>query len=117
MLIQARHWEDMCPQVPDTGDPRGLLLMCFSSFPQKEFQFLQEATLGTGASRSPHILIFAGKEHYPFSNTSITSVSLSLHITSSKSSLTSPTLSDGVGSLPSPYTLLSDEGQACVSPS
>lgn len=84
MLIQARHWEDKCPQVPDTGDPRGLLLMCFSSFPQREFHFLQEATLGTGASRSPHTLISAGKKCYPFSDTSITSVSLSLHITSSE---------------------------------
>lgn len=51
--------------------PIGLsLVTCFSSLPhQKEFQFLQQATLGLAASRSSHVPLSARRESFPSPNT------------------------------------------------
>lgn len=90
--------------------------MCFSSYPQKEFQFLQEAP-GPGASCSSHIVLSAGKGSPSFPDRPI-ALSASAHTSlPRKSSPMSPPAVMELAVIPPPHMLPSDEGQACVSPS
>lgn len=70
--------------------PQGHCLSCAFPFPQKEFQFLQQATLDTVASQSSHILT-AGRRVLS-SLTYPSYLSNSTHITSSQKPHDVPTL-------------------------